>query len=111
MVCNRSGPAFSQMRGRNPRPAFRSFLQPGPPELAPFLGALGELNPQNELQPALAPDRNQILVKGMVSNPNLRSASVAPKTNGLVAAKLAELFGQTILGFLFCLHAISSVLE
>jgi hypothetical protein len=75
------------------------------------LGALGELNPQNELQPALAPDRNQILVKGMVSNPNLRSASVAPKTNGLVAAKLAELFGQTILGFLFCLHAISYVLE
>jgi hypothetical protein len=81
------------------------------PEILPFLVGYWKLVSENELQPALAPDRNHIPVKGMVSNPDLRSAPVAPKTDGVIPSKLAEFLGQTIPKFLFCWHALSSVLE
>ena len=48
-------------------------------------------------------------MKSMVSNPDFCPTSVAPKTNWVVTAKVAELFGQTIPGFIFCLHALLSV--
>ena len=100
------------MRGRSPRPfCFTSFSQAGGPELPPILVALRELSLENELQPALTTDRNEVLMKGMVSNPDLRPASVAPKTDWVVTAKLAELFGQTIPRIFFCWHALLSVLE
>jgi hypothetical protein len=63
------------------------------PKVYPTLVTLWKLSPENELKPALAADRYQVLVKRMVGNPDLRSASFTPNPNRMIPAKLAEKLG------------------
>jgi hypothetical protein len=62
---------------------------------------LRQLVPLDKLHAALAPDRHQALVEGMVGNPDLRPAGSAPEADRAVAAELAEQFGQTVFHFSF----------